>query len=152
MPSKSCLNCGYRSLNTEKCPVIGYPYKDTTQSCPYWVAELPICGLCGQVDPQALFTQKSDGSWIRCCQNCTSKFNTCGTCSKSSACSFETDPSPLPKAVQKQVQQGNMTTITTIKNPERIDITCRKNCECFDHENAVCRREYTYCRNYKEVF
>lgn len=152
MPTKSCLTCGYRSLNATKCPLIGYSYtSDRNQVCPYYTHELPTCGLCGRVDPQVSFVQKSDGTFIYWCGDCKSKSGTCGLCSKSSECCYETDPSPLPKAVLKSFKQGNMITQVQIKNPDRIDITCRVNCQCFSEEFG-CLRENGTCGNYEGVF
>ena len=152
MPTKSCFTCAYRTLNPQQCPLIGYQYADDrNQVCPYHTTELPKCDICGQIDPNSVLTQKSDGSWIRICQNCQSKSGTCGGCSKSSTCDFETNPSPIPKAVQKRIQQGNQIMVTTIKNPSRIDVTCRINCPCFSEENGCCR-EYNTCSNFEGAF
>ena len=73
MPTKSCLNCAFRTLNPQQCPIIGHRYtEDHNQVCPYWVNELPKCEVCGKIVPDSMFTQKSDGSWIRICKNCKS--------------------------------------------------------------------------------
>ena len=152
MPTKSCLTCTYRTLNPQQCPLIGYQYADdSNQVCPYHTTELPKCDICGQIDPNSVLTQKSDGSWIRICKNCQSKSGTCGGCSKSSTCDFETNPSPIPKAVQKRFQQGNQIVVTTIKNPSRIDVPCRINCPCFSEEFGCCR-EYNTCSNFDGAF
>ena len=152
MPTKSCFNCAYHALNPQQCPLIGYEYTDNrNQICPYHTTELPKCDICGKVVPDSMFTQKSDGSWIRICKNCQSKSGTCGGCSKSSTCDFETNPSPIPKAVQKRIQQGNQIMVTTIKNPSRIDVTCGINCPCFSEENGCCR-EYNTCSNFEGAF
>ena len=151
MPTKSCLTCGYRSLNEKACPLIHCVFTENPQVCPYWVAEVPICEVCGQVDPQTLLTQKSDTTWIRICRNCSSKSGTCGGCSKSTTCDFETNPSPLPKAVQKQLRQGNQILVTTVKNEERIRETCEKNCGCFSQEFG-CLRENGTCGKYEGAF
>ena len=152
MPTKSCFTCAYRTLNPQQCPLIGYQYADDrNQVCPYHNTEFPKCDICGQIVPDSMFTQKSDGSWIRICKNCQSKSGTCGGCSKSSTCDFETNPSPIPKAVQKRTQQGNQIMVTTIKNPSRIDVTCRINCPCFSEENGCCR-EYNTCGNFEGAF
>ena len=152
MPTKSCFTCAYRTLNPQQCPLIGYNYADDrNQVCPYHTIELPKCDICGQIVPDSMFTQKSDGSWIRICKKCESLSGTCGGCSKSSTCDFETNPSPIPKAVQKRFQQGNQIMVTTIKNPSRIDVTCRINCSCFSEENGCCR-EYNTCGNFEGAF
>ena len=153
MPTKSCYTCAYRTLNPQQCPLIGYNYADDrNQVCPYHTTELPKCDICGQITPNSMFTQKSDGSWIHICKNCQSKSGTCGGCSKSSTCDFETNPSPIPKAIQKRIQQGNQIMVTTVKNDARINETCAKNCECFDHETRTCCRENNTCGKYEDVF
>lgn len=156
MPTKSCLTCGYRNLNPQQCPLIGYQYteNDTNAVCPYWVDEVVTCAVCGQIIPKKNYclTHFKDGTWKPTCENCLKLSGTCGGCSKSSTCDFETNPSPIPKAVQKRIQQGNQIIVTTVKNDERINETCAKNCECFDHETRTCCREYNCCRNYEDVF
>ena len=152
MPSKSCYNCGYRALNPQECPVLGIPYGPT--ACPFHTKELTYCAICNQVIPgrNVTFTQAPDSSWKAVCEKCLPVIGTCRTCSKGSTCDFETNPSPIPKAVEKRFQQGNQIIVTTVKNDERINETCAKNCECFDHETRTCRKENSYCEKYKEEF
>lgn len=148
----TCLTCGFHTLNPQQCPLIGYQYAENgNQVCPYWTEELPICGVCGEINPIYALTQKADESWIRICKNCLSKSGTCVMCLKSTTCDFETNPSPIPKAVQKTIQQGPITTVTTVKNIERVRETCQKNCECF-RENFGCLRESGNCEKYKGLF
>lgn len=155
MPNKSCLTCGYRSLNPQQCPLIGYQYteNDTDAVCPYWVAEIVTCFICGNIIPKKNYclTQSKDGSWNPICDNCLKLSGTCGGCSKSTTCDFETNPSPLPKAVQKQVRQGNQILVTTVKNEDRIRETCEKNCDCFSKEFG-CLRENGTCGDYEGAF
>ena len=155
MPTKSCLTCAYRTLNPQQCPLIGYNYADDrNQVCPYHTTEIIYCARCGNIIPTIHYplTHYSDGTWKPTCENCLKLSGTCGGCSKSSTCDFETNPSPIPKAVEKRFQQGNQIIVTTVKNDERINETCAKNCECFDHETRTCCREYNCCRNYEGVF
>lgn len=153
MPTKSCFTCAYRTLNPQQCPLIGHQYTDDrNQVCPYHATELPKCDICGDITPNNVLTQKSDKSWIRICKKCESLSGTCGGCSKSSTCDFETNPSPIPKAVEKRIQQGNQIMVMTVKNDKRINETCAKNCECFDHETRICCREYNCCKNYNANF
>ena len=153
MPTKSCFTCAYRTLNPQQCPLIGYNYADDrNQVCPYHTTELPKCDICGQIVPDSMFTQKSDGSWIRICKNCQSKSGTCGNCENSHTCDFETNPSPIPKAVQKRIQQGNQIMVVTVKNDARVAETCAKNCECFDLDSNSCNRENNTCGKHKGEF
>ena len=153
MPTKSCLNCAFRTLNPQQCPIIGHRYtEDRNQVCPYWVNELPKCEVCGSIDPNyVLFLNKDETAYIPVCSNCSKLSGTCGECLKSATCDFETNPSPIPKAVQKRIQQGNQIVMAQIKNPSRIDATCRINCPCFSEENGCCR-EYNCCNNFEGVF
>ena len=150
MSRKSCINCGYHSLDALQCPLIGYQYTQEHDTvCPYWVPEVPKCDLCGQIDPNSVLTQSSDESWKRLCRNCIDKFGGCGGCKKSTECDFETNPSPLPKAVEKRFQQGNQIMVVTVKNPDRIEISCKKNCGCWD-ENFGCLKENGCCGKYED--
>ena len=153
MPTKSCFTCAFRPLNPQQCPLIGYQYADDrNQVCPYWIDELPKCEVCGRIDPNyVLFLNKDETGYIPVCSKCKALSGTCGGCSKSSTCDFETNPSPIPKAVEKRIQQGNQIMITQIKNPSRIDVTCRVNCSCFSEENGCCR-EYNTCGNFDGAF
>lgn len=83
------------------------------------------------------------------CGNCFSMAGTCGLCENGTLCDFETNPSPLPKQVQKVIRQGNAIIQTVVKNPERIRETCLKNCPCCD-PNFGCFKENGTCGIYKE--
>ena len=149
-----CLTCGYRSMDPSRCPLLGVEYKQD-QTCPYHACEIPVCEVCRNIivsTKPLRFYQFPDTYWKPVCENCVSAIGTCRNCSNSTACDFETNPSPLPKAVIKSFQQGNMITQTTVKNEERVAITCAQNCGCFDHETSTCLREYGTCANYKGVF
>lgn len=153
MSNKTCETCGFRTLNPQQCPLIGYQYTDLRKTCPYWVAEVTHCSYCNAVIPDRHYAliHSNDGSWKPVCGKCLKLSGTCGSCVNSQVCDFETNPSTIPKAVQKTIQQGNMTTVTTIPNPTRIDITCRVNCQCFSEEFG-CLKENGTCRKYKGVF
>lgn len=156
MPTKSCFTCGYRTLNPQQCPLIRYSYtEDRNQVCPYWTAEITYCAVptCNTIipGPHYILTQFSDGNYKPICENCLSLSGTCGNCENSHTCDFETNPSPIPKAVQKRIQQGNQIMITQIKNPDRIAISCKLKCECFSEEFG-CLRENNTCGKHKGEF
>ena len=153
MSDKSCATCGFRSLNPQQCPVINYQYLDKEDEvCPYWVDQVMKCEYCGQVVFNYAILETSDGSWKCLCEQCSGLSGSCRMCSKSTTCDFETNPSSIPKAVQKQIRQGNMITVMTVKSDERIAETCAKNCDCFDRENNICLRENGTCGNYNDIF
>ena len=153
MPTKSCFTCGYRTLNPQQCPLIGYSYaEDHNRVCPFWTDELNYCAICGTIipGPHYILTQFSDGNYKPICENCLKRSGTCGGCSKNATCDFETNPSPIPKAVEKRIPQGNQIMIITVKNDARVAETCAKNCDCLDHESQTCNRENETCGNYEE--
>ena len=108
------------------------------------------CETCGRPIDQQVLCPDGD-SWHILCSDCASYLNTCAFCKKVDTCTFETDPSPLPKMVQKQIRQGPMITVTEIMNPERIRQTCEKDCDCFD-ANFGCMRQFYYCERMDHVY
>lgn len=154
MPTKSCFTCAFHTLNPQQCPLIGYSYtEDRNQVCPYWVNELPKCEVCGRIDPgYVLFLNKDETAYIPVCSNCAKLSGTCGNCENSHTCDFETNPSPIPKAVQKRIQQGNQIMVVTVKNDARVAETCAKNCECFDPDSNSCNRENNTCGKHQGEF
>lgn len=103
------------------------------------------CDYCGQAPMELLDTEGT-----QYCVRCYKKCNTCLMCVHGSKCEFETNPSPLPKQVQKTIRQGNMVAQTVIKNPDRIRELCQFSCPCFD-EDFGCFKENGICGNYQEI-
>lgn len=105
------------------------------------------CELCGNpIDyPTAIILDK-----MYICPRCKAAMGTCALCINGNKCDFEDNPSPIPKVVQQQVKQGNMITVTQIRSPKRIEITCKQNCPCFDSEIG-CLKEYNTCGKYKFI-
>ena len=81
------------------------------------------------------------------CEDCLNATGTCRMCEFAKTCDFETNPSPLPKVVQKVIQQGNMQMATQVRNPERKKSTCEAGCKCYDEEYG-CSRQNSLCINY----
>ena len=108
------------------------------------------CETCGRPIDQQVLCPDGD-MWHILCPNCASQLNSCSFCKKVNTCLFETDPSPLPKMIQKQIRQGPMISVTTEKNPERIRQTCKKGYDCFD-SNFDCMRQFHYCERIDHVY
>ena len=108
------------------------------------------CETCGRPTEQQVLCPDGD-NWHILCSNCAAQLNTCAFCKKVNVCTFETDPSPLPKMIQKQFRQGPMITVTEVMNPERIRQTCEKGCDCFDAEFG-CMRQFHYCERMDHVY
>lgn len=155
MPNKSCAQCGFAALGQPVCPVIGSPIDPAANTvCPYYTKEITYCALCNQpiVKAKYIIDSRKQNKFLTICENCSNLVGTCRTCEKSLSCDFETNPSPLPKAVEKRFQQGNQIIVATVKNEERVKETCAKNCECFCPETQTCLREIGGCNKYKEGF
>ena len=108
------------------------------------------CETCGRPTEQQVLCP--DGNiWHILCPNCASQLNSCAFCKKSNICSFETDPSPLPKMIQKQIRQGSVISVITEKNLARVDITGKINCDCFSADFG-CMRQFHYCERIDHVY
>ena len=108
------------------------------------------CETCGRPTEQQVLCPDGD-NWHILCPQCASQLNTCAFCKKVNTCLFETDPSPLPKMVQKQFRQGPMISVTTEMNPERVKITCQNSCSCYNDEFG-CMRQFAYCQNLEHLW
>ena len=146
METKYCRTCAILDPKLQKCRMFGHEVNPAVDFCSKHTTELVICELCdGQIPKNQSIISVTKGKPNRLvCERCSQLYGTCQLCKNSAFCSFETDPSPLPKIVQKQVRQGNMTAITQVRNPERVEITCKKNCLCYDAE-FECLRQFGTC-------
>jgi hypothetical protein len=109
-----------------------------------------VCETCSRQTKQQVLVPDGD-LWHILCPSCADQLNSCGFCKNGGKCDFETNPSSLPKFVQKQIRQGNMISVTTVKNPERIRQTCQNGCPCYDSE-FECMREFYYCERIDHVY
>lgn len=108
------------------------------------------CETCGRQTDQQVLCPDGD-NWHILCPNCASQLNTCSFCKNVQTCVFETDPSPIPKMIQRRIQQGPMVTVTTVKNPERIRQICMNGCPCYDSE-FDCMRQFNYCERMEYIY
>ena len=143
---KLCKTCAILDPKLQKCRMFGHQVEPAIDFCSQHTTELITCELCGGQIPKAqsiIFVEKGKPNRL-ICERCSKLHGTCHLCKNSAFCSFENDPSPLPKIVQKQVRQGNMIAMTQVQNPERIEITCKKGCPCYDPE-LECLRQFGTC-------
>ena len=143
---KFCETCGILNPRLLKCQLFGHQVNPNADFCSKHTTKLMTCEVCGGSMPRAnAIIEVRNGESIRIlCERCSSAMGTCQMCKHGSQCSFETDPSPLPKVVEKVFRQGQVTTVMQIRNPERIEITCKKNCPCYDPENE-CLKQFNTC-------
>lgn len=110
-----------------------------------------ICDCCGNEYSPILMRSNyfiDNGVEAILCEQCAEQLGSCATCKHITNCTFETDPSPLQKIIQKTMRQGNMQIMTQVMNPERMKITCQKGCPCFDQESQACGRSRATCPQY----
>lgn len=149
-----CNTCALLDKNNNTCPVLRMEVNPNEDYCSKHVKNVLICEACGRIDLTPVFVPEElpeETTYHTLCRNCLPALNTCVFCLNGRDCLFETDPSPLPKVIQQKVQNGPMITVTTVKNPSRIEITCKKGCPCYDPEND-CMKQFNYCERMNHVW
>ena len=147
---KYCRTCGILDKQQNVCPLLRSQVDPDKDYCTKHTTELNQCELCGHPTLTPFYTRDGD-NWHIFCQECIHKLNSCSFCKKVTECLFETDPSPIPKMIQRRIQQGPMVTVATVKNPERIRQTCMNGCPCYDSE-FDCMRQFNYCERMEYVY
>lgn len=145
---KFCGNCGFLDRGSLRCKVFGHGVVPEKDFCSKHTDEVLCCDFCG--NPVLHYYIDNDTGKILC-ENCLQACGTCRLCEHATQCEFETNTSPLPKIVQKRIQQGPMTTITQVRNPERVAITCAAGCSCYDPELGCIRQITGHCGKYQGI-
>lgn len=148
MWQRTCKECAY--FDDMRCKISGQPAISHNVACASFSSQRYECDICHRQihHTEVIYDSKSNKI---VCSDCGNRLSTCDNCHNGNICFFETDPSPLPKQIQKQIRQGNMIGQTIIKNPDRILITCKKGCPCWDAETESCNKQLRYCANIQEV-
>lgn len=136
-----CKNCIYMASDAI-CVLVHRSVNPEGQSCQCFAEKTSIsrCDICGKeiINP-IIYQTGSTQKYI--CSSCSSASGTCKFCKHSSQCEFETNSSPLPKKVIKQIQRGLDIMQTEVMNPDRIKETCMKGCPCWDEKEQYCLKE-----------
>lgn len=152
---KKCGKCLIRRAEDGFCAVINDVVKVTDSACVKCATEdsIFVCELCGTATLKSSAVVFVEDRTHLVCGNCAKYTSMCQTCIKVRECAFETDPSPIPFTIQKHIQTGPMVQIMEVMNPERIAITCKMGCDCWDNVNETCaERTYGNCSNYKMIW
>ena len=144
---RKCGQCALPSLKNGICPVFNQVPNLTHAACPMFEREIIRCGVCNSAIIPSESAIIMDNSTTYICDNCRLALSSCVGCKNGQSCAFENDPSPTPKYIQRQFQQGNQIIITTVKNETRVIECCEGKCPCFDSEGKYCRRENNWCKN-----
>lgn len=148
MWQRTCKECAY--FDDMRCKISGRPAISHNVACASFSSQRYECDICQcQIHHTEVIYDSKSNKIV--CSDCSNRLSTCDNCHNGHLCLFETDPSPLPKQIQKQIRQGNMFGQTIIKNPDRIDITCKKGCPCWNTETESCNKQLRYCTNIQEV-
>lgn len=151
---KKCRSCGLADLAQNVCQMFRMLINPDEDYCSKHQEKevIKTCDVCGRVIiGHSTIVYGKDESIKLLCDNCYTAVGTCALCENAKYCAFEQDPSQIPIMIQKQVRQGNMSMVTTVKNPARIEITCKKNCKCYSEEKG-CLREFNHCGGIVDVF
>lgn len=139
---RKCKTCGLRDPRQPRCQLTGLHIDPSADSCTKYTTTILTCSICHNLMLPSQAVIDSPSRIL--CINCSQKMWTCAMCTHNTGCAFETDPSPIPKYIQKTMQIGNMTTVTQVKNPARIEKTCKEKCSCFDPD-FECLRQFNTC-------
>jgi hypothetical protein len=140
-----CKTCGLRHPSQPRCLLHNRNIDPTKDFCS-WHNKNPFkCAVCGNITMAPNFIDEGAATMVFC-SRCAEELASCIGCAHSHTCSFETDPSPIPPVIQKTIRQGPMTQVIQVKNPDRIAITCKLNCSCWNGE--YCSREDSWCNNH----
>lgn len=145
---KICANCAWYVKDPGGCARTQHAESEEF-SCAAWTSELEFCSICQRpLERQSIAIFPTGARLI--CKDCMKHYGTCAMCVNAD-CEFEQNPDPMPKIVQKRIQQGNMVQIAQIKNPDRIEKFC-PTCSCWNKEYKSCEKEYGCCPNHKGIY
>lgn len=147
-----CKNCIYMASDAI-CVLVHRSVNPEGQGCQCFTDKTNIshCDICGkEIINYTIYQADSAQKYI--CSSCASTSGTCNLCKQRFQCEFETNSSPLPKKVIKQVQRGPAIMQTEVMNPDRIKETCAKGCPCWDEEEQYCFRKDKTCGRYELCF
>ena len=138
--------CGFADPKADKCLLTGMEINPNDCHCSKYRSKVYKCARCGTPLINEIIDISDPENPHFLCDKCAPLLNSCANCQHSRTCAFEADPSPN-KIVQKQIQNGPMTQIVQIRNPEIVEKTCKK-CSCFS-DDFGCSRENNYCERRK---
>lgn len=151
---KTCQGCAFsQKIPVPHCSVFNVQVDLTKSACQFYRTKEDIntCESCSNKMVDGILFQTENGTKY-ICQECSSKSGTCGLCKQRVHCDFETNPSNTPKTVLKTIQKGPAIMQAEVRNPERINETCKNGCPCWDNKENYCLREIGTCRRYELCF
>lgn len=150
MFNRHCGTCAF--YNDDHCQISRLQMNAETDTCSKHARaqDVQTCETCGRAIVSGGFFVPDGDNWHFMCRECAGQLNTCSFCRSASQCSFEASPRP-DKYVQQTIRNGNMTTVTTVRNPEIIRTTCQNGCPCFSQDFG-CMRQFNYCERMDHIY
>ena len=144
-----CGNCALKAIQGGVCPYFNQAFDGEEAGCPMFTTKVEHCDICGSYLVHGGVIQEDEDCIHLICEQCAVA-PPCGTCVCKGECGFQTDRSCTePHMVNVRQQQGNMVVQTQIKNPKRIEATCKKSCPCWFDEIGCIKDFGTGCLQYK---
>lgn len=146
-----CETCGFADLRQNGCRLLKIRIDPTKDFCSKHSENSIFCEYCNKplVTKLHVIPTKSVNHVL--CPECSSLINTCQFCKSGNKCDFETNPSNIPKIINQKTRQGNMVMTTQVRNPARVDITCKAGCKCYSEEYGCCK-EFNNCERIESIY
>lgn len=145
----TCNSCALTTQDGYHCAITSSEVKPFEDSCSRHTRTVTFCEICNMPILGNKYIELIGDVFHVICTTCNSKMYTCQLCNKGQECLFLTDPSSIPKMINKTIRQGNMIMQTQVRNPEREKITCHK-CNCWIDD--MCQKECGRCKNFKHTW
>ena len=147
----NCRTCGFADLRQLGCRFLKIRIDPDRDYCSKHSANALFCEYCNKplVTKLHIIPTKTVNHVL--CPECSSITGTCQFCLDGNKCDFETNPSNIPKMINQQIRQGNMIMTTQVRNPARIDITCKAGCKCYKEEIGCCK-EFNNCDQMRSIY
>lgn len=149
---KFCKTCGLLDVVQNVCRLYKKIVNPEADYCSEYNENPQACDYCQRYVPNEALNIVFNGDKTHfMCPRCASAINTCNFCEELNYCDFETNPSSVPKIIKQEIRQGNFISVQTVKNIERIRLTCQNGCKCWS-EDFGCMKEFGYCDNICSVY
>ena len=143
-----CKTCGFLDPRQNVCQLTRWQVQPHKDFCSRYQQNIEKCDFCGSPVVNHLLYLNEDQKVFYVCHSCKDRFGTCGTCKRKQDCSFTADQS-MPDMVQQQIRQGNMSAVTTVMNPQKIEKHCKNGCVCYDAEIGCLKQNCGTCGKYE---
>ena len=145
MIQNKCRTCALLN-NSQVCRLHKIKRVPDKDFCSDFTSQLHICEICKNETLNPILAPDGD-KWHILCEKCGSHLNVCTFCKNNKICDFETNPSSIPKYIQKKTPMGTV----TVRNPARVAETCQKNCPCYN-PNFECQKYFNCCNNISHIY